>query len=61
MALAEAGDFARAVSVQRGVLDAARQAGLPAEVRRLEANLTLFERRRPSRVPFRDDDPIFGP
>ena len=61
MALAEAGDFQRAVPVQRGVLDAAREARLGAEARRLGENLALYERQRPCRTPFRNDDPIFSP
>jgi tetratricopeptide (TPR) repeat protein len=61
MALAEVGNFSQAVAVQRGVLDAAKSAGLPREVARLAQNLRLYERGRPCRTPWRDDDPIHQP
>ena len=61
MALAEVADYTRAASVQRGVLEAARAAGLAAEVKRLGENLRLYEQRRPCRMPWRDDDPVHHP
>jgi tetratricopeptide (TPR) repeat protein len=61
MALAEIGDYRQAVEVQRGVLDAAQQAGLAGEVQRLAINLKLYESRRPCRTPWRDDDPVHRP
>jgi tetratricopeptide (TPR) repeat protein len=50
MAFAELGDFERAAGVQRGVMAAARSAGLQQTVRRMEENLRLYEQRRPCRT-----------
>jgi tetratricopeptide (TPR) repeat protein len=61
MALAELGRFDDAISVQQSVLAAARQGGTDTDVRRTTANLSLYERRRPSRTPWPDDDPIHQP
>lgn len=61
MALAEAGQFDQAVAVQRGVMDAARQAGFNAEAKRMAVNLQRYERRQPCRVPWTTDDPIHSP
>lgn len=61
MALAELGAFDEAMGIQRGVLDAARRAGLRDDVKRMTANLRLFERRQPVRTPWPDDDPIHRP
>jgi len=61
MALAEVGQFDEAVAVQRGVIDAARRAGLEREVRHMTANLQRYERRQPCRVPWSDDDPVHSP
>ena len=52
MALAEVGDFERSAGVQRGIIAAARQAGLDADVRRMETNLRLYERGQPCRTPW---------
>ena len=49
MAFAELGDYERAAAVQRGVMAAARDAGLPQTVRRMEENLRLYEQHRPCR------------
>jgi hypothetical protein len=59
MALAEVGSFGQAVSVQRDVLEAARQGGAEADVRRMTANLRLYEAGRPSRALWPDDDPVY--
>jgi tetratricopeptide (TPR) repeat protein len=61
MALAEIGDYRQAVAVQGGVIDAATRAGLRDVVRRMEANLRLYERDRPCRTPWADDDPVHQP
>lgn len=61
MTLAERGDFAGAVGVQRGVLESARRAGLQADVPRLAANLARYERRQPCREPWPLDHPIHSP
>jgi tetratricopeptide (TPR) repeat protein len=50
MAFAELGDYDRAAGVQRGVIVAARSAGLAESVRRMEENLRLYERHRPCRT-----------
>ena len=57
MALAELGQFADAVSVQRGLVDAARRARLDDVVlQRLTENLSLYERGQPCRRPFGADE-----
>ena len=56
MALAEIGRYAEAARVQRDVLTAARQAGLPDVERRAQANLELYEQGQPCRVPFSEDE-----
>ena len=58
MALAEVGRFDDALAVQRGVLDGARAGAPAAAVRRMQANLRLYERRMPCRTPWPDDDPV---
>lgn len=52
MALAELGEFPRAVAVQTDLLTAARSAGLPMVVARLSQNLARYERGTPCRVPW---------
>jgi tetratricopeptide (TPR) repeat protein len=61
MALAELGQFSDAADVQRGVLAAAEQAGVAQDVRRMTANLRLYERRQACRTPWPDDDPAHIP
>jgi tetratricopeptide (TPR) repeat protein len=61
MTMAELGEFEQAVGIQRGVLEAARQSGVEADIRRITANLRLYERRQPCRTPWPDDDPIHQP
>jgi tetratricopeptide (TPR) repeat protein len=60
MALAELGDFQHAAAIQRGVLAAASKAHLPGDVRRMEANLRLYERHQPCRTPWKPDE-LFKP
>lgn len=54
MAFAELGDYERAAGVQRGVIEAARSAGLSEAVGRMEQNLRLYEQHRPCRTLFFD-------
>lgn len=61
MALAEVGQYDEAVKIQRGVLDAAKRAGLQSEVREMAANLRLYEQHQPCRRPWADDDPVHSP
>jgi tetratricopeptide (TPR) repeat protein len=61
MMMAELGRFEEAAAIQRGVLDAARKAGNQRDVRRMAANLALYERRQPCRTPWPDDDPVHFP
>ena len=61
MALAELGRFDEAVRWQRTAIGMASQSGRIDVVRRLAANLGLYETRRPCRVPWADDDPIHHP
>ncbi len=56
MALAEVGDHAQAAAVQRDVMEAARKAGLSSDVRRMAANLRLYERGQACRAPWADDE-----
>lgn len=56
MALAELGEYAQAVMVQRDVMAAAEQAGFGDVVERLEGNLRLYERGDPCRTPFTEDE-----
>jgi tetratricopeptide (TPR) repeat protein len=58
MALAEVGAYQDAVAVQRDVMEAARQGGAAADLRRMAANLRLYETGRPSRNPWPDDHPV---
>ena len=50
MALAETGDFASAVAVQRGLIEQVRSAGQTGHLPRLEANLQRFDRTEPVRM-----------
>jgi tetratricopeptide (TPR) repeat protein len=50
MAFAELGDYERAAGVQRGVIAAARDAGLQQAVSRMDENLRLYEQHRPCRT-----------
>jgi tetratricopeptide (TPR) repeat protein len=61
MALAELGQFSDAVEVQKGVIAASQQSGAAQDVRRMTANLRLYERRQACRVPWPDDDPVHIP
>lgn len=56
MALAESGDFAQAISIQRGVIAAVRRSALTAQLLRMEQNLALYEHDRPCRTPWSDDE-----
>jgi tetratricopeptide (TPR) repeat protein len=56
MSLAEVGQYAQAVAVQRDVIAAAERAGLGEVARRLGDNLRLYERREPCRTPWRDGE-----
>ncbi|MHC4548408.1 MAG: tetratricopeptide repeat protein [Planctomycetota bacterium] len=53
MGHAEVGDFAKAVQQQQQAIEAARAAGRPDIVARLEENLALYEAGRPCRTPWR--------
>jgi tetratricopeptide (TPR) repeat protein len=61
MTMAEIGEFEQATGIQRGVLEAAKRAGDTQGVRRMTANLRLYEQRRPCRTPWPDDDPVHRP
>jgi tetratricopeptide (TPR) repeat protein len=56
MTLAELGDFAQAISVQRGVITAAERAGHHDAVRRMNDNLARYEHHQPCRTPWRYDE-----
>jgi cytochrome c-type biogenesis protein CcmH/NrfG len=55
MALAELGQFDRAVRVQRDVMAANERVGLPDIGQAMAANLKLYESRKPSRTPWPPD------
>jgi len=61
MAQAEVGNYAGAVEIQRSLMEAARQAGLPGEVQRLSRNLARYEQGQPCREPWAPDDPVHAP
>jgi len=61
MALAELGQFSDTIDVQKGVIAASQQAGAAQDVRRMTANLHLYERRQACRMPWADDDPVHIP
>jgi len=55
MARAELGDYEQAAAWQRKAMDAAAQAGRENDIRQqMAANLELFERRVPCRIPWRE-------
>ena len=56
MALAESGQYERAVGVQRDVIAAAERAGLQAMKSRLARNLELYQRGEPCRTPWTLDE-----
>lgn len=56
MALAESGDYTQAIAIQRDVMNAAKRAGLTAQLRHMSANLVLYERHQPCRTPWADED-----
>jgi cytochrome c-type biogenesis protein CcmH/NrfG len=58
MAHAEVGRFEEAAEIQRSVIDAARNAGDQDAIRRMTANLRLYERRQPCRTPWPKGDPM---
>jgi tetratricopeptide (TPR) repeat protein len=60
MALAEVGRFREAVDWQQRAIASARQAGQPDLAARMRDNLTLYERERPCRTPWREGDPALG-
>jgi tetratricopeptide (TPR) repeat protein len=61
MAYAETGNFSQATDVQRGVLEAATKAGLSPDVRRMQANLRLYERGQACRTPWQPNEAVFSP
>jgi predicted Zn-dependent protease len=56
MVTAELGNFMEAVNIQRDIIDAATRAGHEADVRRMRANLQLYEHGRPCRTPWTDEE-----
>ncbi len=61
MALAEVGSFTDAANVQREIIAAASQAGLNPDVRRMTANLRLYERSQACRTPWQSNEAVFSP
>ena len=60
MALAEYGDYAQAIAIQRDVIAAAKRSGLAAQIPRMEQSLALYERHQPCRTPWSEDDLILS-
>ena len=60
MALAEYGDFAQAVSIQRDVIAAAARSKLVDQLPRMEQNLALYERHQPCRTPWMNGDLVLS-
>ncbi len=56
MTLAELGQYEQATAVQRDMMATAERAGLRNVVPRMTENLRLYERGRPCRRPFTDDE-----
>jgi tetratricopeptide (TPR) repeat protein len=61
MALAERGEFADAIAIQRQVMEASIRSGLESATKRMAANLLRYERRQPCRMPWASDEPIHSP
>ena len=61
MALAETGQFERAVQVQRAMISDLQRNQRFDLVQLLADNLALYERGQPCRLPWREDDPVFSP
>ena len=61
MALAETGDFERAISLQRETVIAYERMGDASMKPFLQKNLASYEHHRPTREPWPTDDPIFKP
>lgn len=61
MALAELGHFDLAIDWQRLAMTTAARAGRADVARQMAASLALYTSRRPSRTPWRDDDPDHRP
>jgi len=61
MAFAEVGNFANAAAIQGSVLEAAARAGLSPDVRRMTANLRLYERGQACRTPWQPNEDVFSP
>lgn len=58
MALAASGQYEQAAALQRQLLAAASRAGRAEVTSRLAADLAAYQRRQPSRTPWRADEPI---
>jgi hypothetical protein len=56
--MAETGRYDEAVRWQREAMAIAGRSGRADLSTRMGDNLSLYERRQPSRTPWRDDDPV---
>ena len=61
MALAEVGQFAGAIEWQQMAIEVARESGRRDIAQQMSANLAVYQRREPVRVPWRDDEPEHRP
>ena len=55
MALAEVGEYERAAALQQDLIRAATQANIQPPAR-LQQNLALYQRRRPCRIPWTEEE-----
>jgi len=61
MALAETGDFEHAALLQKETIIVFERTGRMSETPFLQRNLALFEQRKPARLGWHRDDPVFFP
>ena len=61
MALAEVGQFDRGAQLQQAMISQAKDAGRQDLVDLLDDDLAVYQQRKPARLPWKPDDPIFPP
>lgn len=61
MALAESGNFAKAVELQQDIIASYERSGIPVDKSFLAQNLTAYRRSQPVREGWSTEDPVFRP
>ena len=61
MALAETGNFAKAVELQQDIISSYERSGIPMDKSFLAQNLTAYRRSQPVREGWSTEDPVFRP